>query len=504
MGTATETEAKLAAFAGFRLPELGGVLDGVSAVPLPERRLDALYYDTADLRLARSDITVRHRTGDRQHADSGEWTVKLPAGRSGLALVRREVTVVAPAGVVPELVVSLVRAVVRSALLVPAVRLRTRRQPIELRAADGTRLAEVVDDEVSVMDGSHLAARFRELEVELAGGAPDDLLTAVAERLRAGGAGEAGTAPKMVQALGPRATAPPDVVVPDLTRRATMADVVRAAVATGTTRLMGHDPGVRLGDDPEDVHQARVAVRRLRSDLRTFRRVLDPGPAQALADDLRTLGQRLGAVRDADVLLGRLEDHVARLDGADPAAAAGLLGRLRTEREDARTALLATLDGDDYLTLLDTLVAAAAAPSCLPVAGDRASGVLADVVRRPWVQLRRAVEALDDEPPDEALHAVRIRAKGGRYAAEAAAPVLGRPARRLARALAGLQEVLGDLNDAVVAEAWLARQEDLPPDQARVAEELAGVQRASAEADRQAWRGAWETAAGVWRKSWRR
>ena len=94
---------------------------------------------------------------------------------------------------------------------------------------------------------------------------------------------------------------------PPLDFASTPTDVVRAAIARSTARLLAHDPGVRLGDDPEDVHQARVATRRMRSDLRTFRRVLDEDWDESMRDELKWLGGLLGAVRDTDVLLDRLE-----------------------------------------------------------------------------------------------------------------------------------------------------------------------------------------------------
>ncbi|MGH9182204.1 MAG: CHAD domain-containing protein, partial [Acidimicrobiales bacterium] len=323
--------------------------------------------------------------------------------------------------------------------------------------------------------------------------------------LHEAGASPAGNWPKLLRALGPRAQAPPDVAVPRLDAGASLADVVRAAVAGGTARLMAHDPGVRLDEDIEDVHQARVAVRRLRSDLRTFRPVLDAQATAALNDELRELAADLGTVRDADVLLQRLSAQAAGLPDADPGAVAGLLHRISLSRGASRDRLLRVLDGDDYLRILDSLVAAAASPPCLPEADRRAAAALPDLVRKPWAHLRKAVVELDEDPPVDALHQVRIRAKRCRYAAEAAAPVVGRPARRLARAVAGVQGVLGDLNDAVVAETWLRDiGPSLPPPQALLAGELVGVQRRAVEVARQSWRAAWEGASDKSLRSWLR
>src|SRR5207302_1981585 len=192
----------------------------------------------------------------------------------------------------------------RSRQLVTVARLKTVRTGVTLRDTEGSRVADVVDDEVSVYDGRRVAARFREVEVELLsdGRSRMDLLGAVVDRLVAAGCRDEPPVPKVVRALGHRALEAPDVVVDELADTATAGDLVRVAIAASVQRLTRHDPGVRVGDDPEDVHQARVATRRLRSDLRTFASLLDPDWAASLVEELRWLGGVLGDVRDADVL----------------------------------------------------------------------------------------------------------------------------------------------------------------------------------------------------------
>ena len=95
------------------------------------------------------------------------------------------------------------------------------------------------------------------------------------------------------------------------------------------------------------------------------------------------------------------------------------------------------------------------------------------------------------------MHQVRIKAKRARYAAEAIAPVAGRRVARLAEAVADLQGILGDHQDAVVAEAWLRQASQDGGDLALVAGELVGVQRAEAKASRKAWKKAWKRALGA-------
>lgn len=246
------------------------------------------------------------------------------------------------------------------------------------------------------------------------------------------------------------------MTVPTAARGVTVADVLQLAVADSVARLLSHTDGVRRGRDPEAVHQARVATRRLRSDLRTFGRFVDTAWAGELRGELRWLGGDLGAVRDVEVLHGHLLAHAARVPDAHEAVAR-LGPRLAVARAEARRVLVTSLASPRYAALAGALERAATAPPCTPDAGVHAAAALAPVVRGAWRRLRREVGALGVDPSDEALHAVRIRAKRARYAAEAVTPVFGGPARRFARRLAEVQDVLGRHQDAVVARAWLAK-----------------------------------------------
>jgi CHAD domain-containing protein len=476
-------------------------------------------------------------------------------------------------------------------------RLTTQRRRVELRNAAGERWAEVDDDVVSVMDGRKLAARFREVEVELTPAAPAGLLDAVLDRLTAAGAVRGDDRPKVVRAVGPRAMSGPDVVVPQLDERATVGQVVAGSIASAVTRMIRHDPGVRQGDDPEHVHQARVGTRRLRSDLRTFRELLDGEWTARVRAELGWLADALGDVRDADVLSERLAAQIETLPVVDQRPASVIVRRLTKQRNDARTRLIDVLESDRYVALLEELTTAAAEPplvstttadnptpqpppsptgaagSAVAVAGlssspeppvlqpgpenfpmfgprepetpedpgqvatagadgargspngngsssgpawpqleasyvvpvgDRPAGeILPQLIRRPWKHLRRAVEELGDDPPDHALHEVRIRAKRARYAAGAASPVIGKPARKLAAACAEVQGVLGDMQDAVVAEAWLRHEAtSMSPGHALTAGELVALQRQDKAACRAAWSEAWKAASRKQLVSW--
>jgi CHAD domain-containing protein len=149
-------------------------------------------------------------------------------------------------------------------------------------------------------------------------------------------------------------------------------------------------------------------------------------------------------------------------------------------------------------------VAAAAEPAFAEGADRPATELLPVLVRQPWRRLRRAVQALPAVPADEELHAVRILAKHARYAAEAAATVIGKRASAFATALAGLQTVLGDHQDACVTESWL--RANLPnganPREAMAAGQLIGLQRAEATSRRAAWAAAWRRASDPRLRAW--
>jgi CHAD domain-containing protein len=482
-----EREAKLATPVSFDLPELGRPDDGLVAEPQAPRRLRTTYYDTADLRLARWGASLRHRPGEG-------WTVKLPESQDGVLLVRGEHVFPGDARKPPAEAVALVRAFVRTARLSPSARMRTLRHPVELRDPAGARLAEVVDDEVQVFDGRRIVARFRELEVELADDADDGVLEQVLDRLFQAGAQAADPTPKYLRALnGRERLLGPEVVQPEVDAGAAVEALLRHDLAAGTLRLFRHEAGVRIGEDPEAVHQARVATRRLRSTLRTFSSLLEPEWTDRLRDELKWLADLLGAVRDTDVLLGRFREHLAALPAADAKVGPRLLAGLVSERDGARRRLLAGMAKGRYATLLDDLVAAAAAPPLLPGADRPAAEVMPALVAKPWRKLRKAVKQAGDDPSDDQLHQIRIRAKRARYAAEAVEPVIGRPAERFADATADLQEVLGDHHDAVVGEDWLRQAAgSARRDVALVAGLLIAAERANAAASRDAWWSAWK------------
>jgi CHAD domain-containing protein len=214
--------------------------------------------------------------------------------------------------------------------------------------------------------------------------------------------------------------------------------------------LLVHDPGARLGEDPENLHKHRVAARRARALLRAARRYVDREWRQSLTLLLAELGAVTGPVRDLDVLLDDVREEVERLDEADRAGGETLVARLVEERGTVREQLLATLDGDRYQTLLGRL----RLPPRLAEGVDRVP--IERIARKEFRRLERAVDRLGAHPDDAALHRLRIVVKRVRYTAELSAPE-GKARRRFLADATTLQNLLGAHQDALVAEEHLRR-----------------------------------------------
>jgi len=480
---ARERELKLSAPPTFRLPSFESL--GLTASDESEKRLVTTYFDTPDLRLARWGVTLRYRAGEG-------WTVKLPGGADDGFVDRDEVEFAGPSTRPPAAALSLLRGLLRRDEAEPVAKLRTIRHLRVLADEHGAKVAEIDDDEVSVIDGRRVAARFRQLEVELAPAAAESVLPGIRTLLA-----QHGTAPdpvsKAARALGPKADAPPEAEPRSVQSSDTAGAAVAAAISAATSRLLRHDPAVRLGEDPEGVHQARVATRRLRADLRTFKDLLEPEWADRTREELRWLGGDLGAVRDAEVMRDLLRSLAARLPAGDRGAALRVAGRLDRVRDDARKRLLEALDSDRYLDLVEALLAAGREPPLTAAAEVPAAEVLPDLVVRNWRRIRRAVNALADDPPDAELHEVRILAKRLRYAAEAVGIALG-GYDKLAKEAAALQDVLGRHQDAVVVQDWLRGQRaGLTAPQGFAAGELWGLAGGEAARARHEWPAAWKS-----------
>jgi CHAD domain-containing protein len=462
---ATEIERKYEVPLDFAVDDRLAV-DGVRLGEPARHQLVATYYDTADLRLAADRVALRRRSGGtdagwhvkRYRAPDERDEVQLPLGR-GAAI---------PAAVSAE-----VRAVSRGETLRPTVRMTTQRTEWPLVGADGAVLALIADDEVATELVADPAGgqRWRELEVELVDG-DRKLLRRVDKRLRKAGAARSPDAAKLARALDDRWPASEPSAGPE----GSAAAVVGAYVRAQRDAIVGRDPQVRR-NEKDAVHKMRVATRRLRSTLRTYRPLWDRAAADHLRAELKWLAGALGKVRDGEVLAARLDGQLA---GLPPELRVGpvadrLTGGLRAQLLRDHRALVSVLNGRRYTALLDELdKLLAATPTDRGLRPART--YVPHRVRRALGRVERLLDAADraadratdhagpagagggqSGPPlpgvmdrDTALHEVRKAAKQARYAAEAAAPVDAAGAAALAAALEDLQELLGEQHDSVV------------------------------------------------------
>jgi CHAD domain-containing protein len=440
--------------------ELAAAVGGTVSGPPAEFALSATYYDTADLRLLRSKLTLRRRRGG---SDDG-WHLKLPAGSDSRDEVRL------PLGRYrkpPAKLVALTRAAHRGAALLPVVELTTVRREWTLADADGLAVATITDDRVT---GRTLekgvggrtgvdteATAWAEIEVELAEHGTPDALDRIDEALGRAGALRSTSPSKLSRVLGDRL--PPAPARPVADGDATAGDVVLAYLWEQADAIRATDPQVRQ-EAAEGVHDMRVACRRMRSTLQSFRALLDRSRTDDLVVELRWLAGELGGARDLEVQEERIGAAVAALPPElvlGPATAQTT--RFFTARRTAAGATAAAaLDSDRYVALLDAIDTLLADPPLTAAAAGPAGDVLPALVGKALRRTRKAYRAARAHPSgpdrDEQLHEMRKSAKRLRYAAEAATPALP-PAKRLVKKVKAVQELLGEHQDSVVARGLL-------------------------------------------------
>lgn len=430
-------------------------------------RLETTYFDTADLLLAHNGMALRMRregrrwwqtlkTGAAQAAFStrGEWETVAPGGRLSLGRLA--------GSPLPPLL---------AAHGTPALKpLFTTRFVRNLRTVEvGRAVVEVALDRGEVLAGRGAAARrlpLLELELELKSGPPRALFK-LARRLMAGESDRAvrtlpllplteSKAARGYRLLSSQPPAPAKAsakgFVARLSADQTADAALRQVVGHGTEVLLANVQGIAGHEDPEFVHQARVALRRMRSAVRLWRK--HSRFPRRLARELQWIGRELGAARDADVLV--TETLPALAQGCAPpqrTSMAALQRRAATQRAQARAAARAALASGRFASLaLDLLAWAHAKPDIESPALRRLAPKQLARARGRLVEAARFFMALTPER----RHRVRIFAKRLRYALDLFAAAL--PAQATADyigRLAHLQDLLGELNDASVARAAL-------------------------------------------------
>lgn len=264
------------------------------------------------------------------------------------------------------------------------------------------------------------------------------------------------------QASGEAPAPAPEIVVPPIQADEPMSEAGRKAMYVHFLRMLANEAGTRLGQDIEALHDMRVATRRMRAAYGIFADYFDPAVLAPFNKGLRRIGRALGTVRDLDVLIEKAEAYQATLGEDQPAALAPLLADWHARREVARREMLAHLDSPtyrDFVSAFQTfLTTPGAGAQPIPI-GEPLPHQVRHVAPRLILtryEIVRAYETIIDGAPLTTYHRLRIDCKRLRYALEFFRDVLGPEAVELIKQVTALQDLLGALQDAHVAEGLIA------------------------------------------------
>jgi triphosphatase len=447
---------------------LAALRDGTVSVPgtarltlvdRPVQRLVDRYVDTDDWRLGRSGYVLRAR----RKGNALQATLKDNAPATDGLRRRLEVSEPLPAEGLDALdgqgpVGRRVRALAGGRELVQLIEVRTRRRPFELQL-DGIPVAEVALDEsqIDVAPGQE-PVRLRRVEVEVDPSRADELVPLV-EQLRRECGLRSATLSKFeagLLAAGLQIPAKADFGPVTFGAEPTLGEVVFASLRRAFVSMVDHEPGTRIGEDPEELHDMRVATRRMRAAMAQFADAL-PVRTQQLRAELGWLAAVLGATRDLDVQIEQLTEWTANAPEADREALANLAGVLRAHSSAARRELLVALDGSRYGRLvsgLETLLRSGPSSRIAP-ARALATDVLPDSIGQLHAAARKAGRRAARTGEAADFHRLRIRCKRLRYALEFVAELYPDETVRFRRQMVGLQDLLGKFQDAQVASARL-------------------------------------------------
>jgi triphosphatase len=426
----------------------------------PAERLVDTYLDTSDWRIGRAGFVLRLRNrGGR----GGEVTLKAIAPSAGGLRTRLEVSEAIPPGGVDALgaqgpVGWRLHALIGKRPLQPVLEVHTRRRPFDLLVED-QQVAEVALDETTILVGDdHQPVRLQRVEVEVDPSRVEPL-TPMVDALRR----QCGLQPAALSkfeagllAAGRGIPAPPDLGPTTVRPDSSVGELAFATLRRHLAAMLANEPGTRLGEDAEALHDMRVATRRLRAALSLFADAL-PVRARTVRVELGWLADALGEVRDLDVQLDRLDGWAREVPAEDRAALSELTALLRRARTEARAHLLACLDSARYERLVANFMAMLRqGPSRRSVAARApAVAVGADLVRARHRSATKAAKRARRTGDPADFHRTRIRAKRLRYALEFLQEVYGGETARYTRHVVKLQDALGLIQDARVAAARL-------------------------------------------------
>ncbi|ANY08098.1 CYTH and CHAD domain-containing protein [Pseudonocardia sp. HH130630-07] len=447
-----------------RLSGVGGVAGSTTVTDAEVREYERV--DTADLRLLAAGVELaRERVVPDRASPAGPaatWVLRLPDGDPAAEL--RSPVPDADAGgpgEVPPPFEAVLAPLHAGAPLRPVGRVRLVRTTVRVHDDADRELATLWRDEITATTlGESTSVQAWSEAVLRPGAGGSAVLAGIEDALRETGltAGPGGARRRLAALLAaagpadpPRHRGDPD----------SAGQVVLDYLARQVDALTEREADLRA-DRPDAVHQMRVAARRARSALRTYRRLL-PGPRTAhLVAELRWLGRELAGERDAEVQQARLEERLAALD---PDLVLGTV-RADVARHFARTRATtsavvgATVDGERYAALHGALRRMLADPPLSERAARPAAEVLPRLVGRTARRLDRRMrialaDLADGRVAPVSLHDARKSGKQLRYATEVARPAVGKPATVFAKRMKAVQTVLGDHQDAVVSRELL-------------------------------------------------
>ena len=449
-----------------------------------DEKISDTYYDAEDWRFYRAGYALRVR----KTGGNAEATMKSLSPAEGNVRRRREIseplsddkpaTLAGAPGPVGERS----RALLGGHELRPMFEVNTRRQTFALLLEDPgghdsengspddapqnrIRIGEVLLDSSEIpLGGGKESARLSRVEVEAGSGTaptPDlrgfvdemqyalDLRPASISKFETG-LYATGLSPDGATQAGPTKIDP----------TMTLGGVAFAVLRRQYGSLRAHEPGTRIGDDPEELHDMRVATRRMRAAIKVFGAGL-PERAKWFREELRWVAGALGEVRDLDVQIGRLETWEGEAGGETSEFIGKILGALKKRRAEARGRMLDVLDSGRYDRFESSFAqmlrrgpgaerelaqANGHEPAREPIT-SAAPGIVSHAHRK-W---RKAAGRLEEDSPPDAFHDARKKGKRLRYTLEFLSGVYGKPTQKLITPLKAVQDDLGDHQDAVVA-----------------------------------------------------
>jgi triphosphatase len=443
---------------------------GLAVVPEPAKELTDVYYDTEDWRLYRAGYALRVR----RDGESTEATMKALAPAEGGLRRRREisepleglVTLRGISGPVGERL----RRLAGTADLCPLFEVHTHRRTFALRTEtpssgeiveDGSGnirrqnseqdaiVAEIALDESEIFADGGARTHLSRVEVEVGSDAAihdgvGDFVEVLREALelrptRASkfrtGLSVAGLSPEVAPDLGPT----------EIDATLSAGEVAFAILRRHFAAMLAHEPGVRLGEDPEELHDMRVATRRLRAALKLYANAL-PKRAERYERDLRWVAGALGEVRDLDVHLARLHEEASR----NGEVLEEVVALLRERRVEARRRMLEALDSNRYERLLATF-SGTLRRGHSPAPSAPILEVAPDLLKDRYKKVRKVAKKLSEDSPPEHFHDLRKKGKRLRYALEPLQEIYGKPAHKMVKLLKKIQDDLGDHQDLIVA-----------------------------------------------------